>query len=333
MAILVTGGTGFIGGALMDRLVASGTTDIVLLVRPETVPSRYARFQEAGIQITPVDLRDREAVQALFGAYRFEVVYHIAAIRGAQPVPWEDYYAANVLAVEHLAREAAWQQGRLVYCSSVGVFGTIPRDLPATEATARVGDNHYHHSKILAEEMLCDRIAQGLDAVILRPTITYGPNDYGFPYSLIRLVDRGLFVHTDHTLQIHIGDVQVLVDALIPASRADITPGSRYIVGDRAPVSMRELVDLISNQLKGQPYPGWKRLPAAAFDLACFLSGHVMRSEPWKVRFQLISQSWTYDVKPGQQDLGLDLADTLDRFGYVVEWYLNSKRDSWQSRS
>jgi nucleoside-diphosphate-sugar epimerase len=333
MTVLVTGGTGFIGGNLLDRLIASGRRDIVLLVRPSTSRSRYARFEEDGVQIALADIRDRQAVHEVFDAYRFDVVYHLAAIRGVRAIPWEAYSASNVQAVETIARAVMGQDGRLVYCSSVGVFGTIPQDLPATESTARQVDNAYHRSKIEAEALLHQMVAEGLEVVIIRPTITYGPDDDGFPYTLIRLVDRGLFLHCPCPLKIHLGHVDSLAEAFVQASELDVQPGSSYVIADRAPVYMRDLVDLISERLRNRPYPQWKVLPKEAFDLACFVPGRVLKNEAWKSRFQLISQSWYYDVHAAQRDLGLDLPDTLDQFGNAVEWYLHSQRRAWRSQS
>jgi nucleoside-diphosphate-sugar epimerase len=161
--------------------------------------------------------------------------------------------------------------------------------------------------------------------VIVRPTITYGVGDHGFPYSLIRLVDTGLFVHCSRDVQIHIGDVQVLVEAFLQAGQVDVPSGSAYIVGDREPVSMRALVGMISLHLKGRTYPRWKTLPGAVFDLAHVGFDKLLRSDAWKTRIELLSRNWSYDAGPAQRDLELDLASTLDRFSYVVEWYLASK--------
>jgi len=96
---------------------------------------------------------------------------------------------------------------------------------------------------------------------------------------------------------------------------------------------MHDLVDLISDRLKGRPYPGWKVLPRRASNLACLVSEKVFGDEAWKSRFQLISQSWHYSIHGAQHDLGLDLPNTLDRFGDMVEWYLKSRRRAWRSQS
>lgn len=325
MSVLVTGGTGFIGGKLLEQLVETAAAEIVLLVRPGTVRSRYARFEEAGVKIEMAAMDNRDAIEHLFGSHRFDVVYHIAAIRGGRPVSRGVYYSSNVLATEHIAREVAGQGGRLVFCSSVGVFGAIPQTLPADESTPRHGDSYYHYTKIVAEERLRAMVADGLDVIIIRPVITYGTGDYGFPYSLISFVDNGVFVHCSRDVNIHLGDVRVLVEAFMRAAKIDVPSGSAYVVGDRKPVHLRALVDSISHQLGGQPYPHWKRLPGRAFDLASFTFDKLMKNDPWKIRFQLISRSWYYDIGSTQRDLEISLANTLQRFGYVVDWYLGTK--------
>ena len=321
MKVLITGATGFIGGKLAERLMPQAD-ELVLLVRPGTAASRYARFAEAGARIEPVALHEPEALRRVFSAHRFDVVYHLAALRGGRPFPRADYFASNVIATELLAREAAGQKARFVFCSSVGIWGAIPRELPAGESTPRQGDSYYHYTKIEAEARLRVLARDGLEVVIVRPVITYGTGDYGFPYSLIKLIDQGLFVRCSRDVQIHLGDVQVLADAFVRAARADVPPGSAYTVADREPVCLRDLVDLISRRLKGRAYPRWKCLPGPVFDLASVAAGKLAKNEVWKARFELISKSWYYNVAPAQRDLKLDLADTLERFGYVVDAYL-----------
>ena len=120
---------------------------------------------------------------------------------------------------------------------------------------------------------------------------------------------------------IHLGDVRVLTEGLIRAAETGVASGAAYIVGDRKPVRLRALVDLISQRLEGRPYPRWKTLPEVAFDLAFWVSDRVVRSDVWRTRFQLIAKSWYYDVEPAQRDLDLDLASTLECFGDVVDWY------------
>ena len=324
--ILITGGTGFIGGKLLERLVETETRDLVLLVRPGTAPSRYAQFERAGVKILQAVMHDPEEIEHLFDAHAFDVVYHIAAIRGARSMSRAEYLSTNVDATEQIARQVSRTGGRLVFCSSVGVFGTVPQELPASERTPRHGDTLYHRTKIAAEARLRAMVDTGLNVVIIRPTVTYGTGDDGFPVSLIRLVDSGRFVHCSRDIEIHLGDVQVLTQALIRAAGADTPSGTAYVVADREPVRLRALVDLINYRLRDRPYPRWKALPGAAFDLAAFASDRLIKSEAWKVRFQLISKSWYYDTVTTQRDLGIELADTLQRFGPLVDWYLHLRR-------
>jgi len=323
---LITGGTGFIGGKLLDRLIQMGAKHLVLFVRPGTEPSRYRRFERAGVKIVQGVIYDPDALKRLFDAHSFDVVYHLAAIRGAGPLTRKEYVRTNVLATEQIARQAARTGSRLVFCSSVGVFGTIPKTLPAGEGTPYYGDTLYHQTKIRAEEHLRALIPHGLDVVIIRPTITYGIGDDGFPYALIKLVESGRFVHPSREVQIHLGDVQVLTGAFVQAAERELRSGSTYIVADRAPVRLRALVDLISLRLKDRPYPRWKTLPSVAFDLAAFVFGEIARKEAWSVRFQLIAKSWYYDTERTERDLQLEQANTLERFGYMIEWYLGTRR-------
>jgi len=109
-------------------------------------------------------------------------VIHVAAIRGGGGASSGEFQEVNVNGTERLLR-AAYERNvqKFIFCSSVGVHGTIPVTVPAAIETALHGDSQYHQSKIASEAAVQDFIRKGLNAYIVRPTITYGPGDDGFP--------------------------------------------------------------------------------------------------------------------------------------------------------
>ena len=175
MDVLLTGGTGFVGGHLVRALLDTGAR-VRCLVRPT---GSRDNLEGLDVEIAIGDLRDVESLrQAMRGC---EVVYHCAAdYRLYVPDP-ERMYAANVQGTENLMRAAAdCRVRRIVYTSTVGTLGHGKNGLPADESTPVAFDEmsgHYKRSKFLAERAVERWAADGLPVVIVNPSAPVGERD------------------------------------------------------------------------------------------------------------------------------------------------------------
>ena len=182
--ILVTGGTGFIGGHLCQRLLSAGHELTVLDLHPKTSAPSGVRFIRG-------DVRDARVVgEAISGC---EAVLHLAAAHHDAGIAEQTYYDVNVGSTDVLVR-AMQAQGirRICFYSSAAVYGsaTFARD----ERNAPAPDSHYGTSKWQAEQRLHAAVQEGaIDALIIRPSVTFGPNNFANMYSLIRQIDSGLY--------------------------------------------------------------------------------------------------------------------------------------------
>ena len=145
--VLVTGGTGFIGGCLCAKLVREGHT-VRTLVRD---PARAGGLREQGVEIAVGELRDRATLDAATAGV--DTVFHFAAVFRKE-VPRQEIWDTNVGGLENLL-EASARAGvkRFVHCSSTSVYGLFPKT-PTTEASPFVpirGDL-YQETKLAAEE-------------------------------------------------------------------------------------------------------------------------------------------------------------------------------------
>src|SRR4029450_8740274 len=140
MRILVTGGAGFIGSHLVERLLAARHEVAILddfndFYDPQIKHAKLARFAQAGTMYH-VDLRDGAAVRNLFHREKFETVAHLAARAGVRPSIEHPqlYYDTNVSGTLHLL-DAASVTGveRFIFASSSSVYG-ISNTVPFFEA-------------------------------------------------------------------------------------------------------------------------------------------------------------------------------------------------------
>ena len=293
--ILITGITGFIGrNVLREMLKSCPDFNITALVRPKTDTRRYQEFEKA-IRLVAIDLADTASLKEFLFTNEFDTILHIGALRGGRKYPQETYLRSNVYSTGQMVEYCLAKDARLIYCSSVGVFGTIPQELPAGPQTEKNPDNYYHYTKIESERIINRAILNGLNAGIVRPSIAYGEGDFGFPYQMVKLVDKHLFPLINRPIWIHLCHIDALVKAFLYLATHEWKSGLTLTVADREPVRLQSLVDFISRQLHGKNYPR-----ALRFDRIFFAWGEklarLVKNELWISRFELISKSWFYDV-------------------------------------
>ena len=230
--VLVTGVTGFIGGHLARRLEGLGAAVVGSGRRIDSVPALAA----TGVKLCKADLRDADAMGAL--VEHQDVVFHVAAWLGAdRPIP-EPAHAINVEATEQLVRLAA-EAGvrRFVQVSSIAVYGAPPDgDVPVgwpLDTTSR--NDEYGRTKALGEQAAA-RLGQemGIEVVIVRPGMVYGPGSWTWTAGMAKLVRKGtpvLFGAGDgHASPIYIDD---LVDLLVLAGSHSAAAGQVFHAVER----------------------------------------------------------------------------------------------------
>ncbi len=167
--VLVTGGGGFIGGRLVERLLVEERAVVRALVHSPRGAVWPGRTQA---ELVPGNVTEPESLPAALAGC--EVVFHCAALLGGEV---EEMRRVNVTGTEHMLA-AARQAGvaRFVHVSSLAVLGPAFPDGADETTPPRPGDDPYARTKWEAEERV--RAAHhdhGLPAVIVRPTIVYGP--------------------------------------------------------------------------------------------------------------------------------------------------------------
>ena len=248
--VLVTGATGFVGRSLRETLSDTGR-GVRRAVRCARDSSGVGETVEVG-DIGP----DTVWSPALDGVGS---VVHLAArvhvMREAARDPMAEFRRVNVAGTEHLAREAAAAGvRRLVYVSSVKVNGESTPERPFTEKDVPDPQDPYAVSKFEAEQAL-RRVSgeTGIEVVVLRPPLVYGPGVRANFLSLLRLVDRGLplpFGAVDNRRSLIY--VRNLAGAMVAALEHPEAAGETFLVGDGEDVSTAGLVRRLASAL-GRP--------------------------------------------------------------------------------
>jgi UDP-glucuronate 4-epimerase len=183
MRVLVTGGAGFIGSHLVEKLLASGHQVVILddfndFYDPQIKHDNIAGF--AGhVTVCHVDLRDSESVRNLFHREKIDTIAHLAARAGVRPSIQQPrlYYDTNVTGTLHLL-EAARVTGveRFVFASSSSVYG-VSKTIPFSEDVHLTQTLSPYAATKVAGEFLCSTYSHlyNLRVVALRYFTVYGP--------------------------------------------------------------------------------------------------------------------------------------------------------------
>ncbi len=294
--ILVTGGTGYLGRALVGRLVEEGESVRVLSRRLGDIAAEL----QYGDVTSPAQLD--EAMQGV------NVVYHLAALVDHYAPP-EELYRVNVQGTLNVI-DAAMRQGveRIVHCSSVS-------------AEPGGGSTAYGRSKIEAERVLRDWQGK-IPIITLRPGPVYDEERK----NLRRLVRFARLTRVSPRLtpdvMLHLASRRNVVDALLLARNAGI-PGRAYAICDRHPVRRSQLAEIIRREADAVAFPVplpliYPMLYGAA--IACEGLDRVFAMRPVIDRHYLkvLMRSRGYDITMAVNDLGFVPAETEAHFTRAV---------------
>jgi dihydroflavonol-4-reductase len=317
--VLVTGGTGFVGGAVLERLVASGRP-VRALARSE---ASAAALEAAGAEPARGDLLDPPSLErAMSGA---EVVYHAAGVNGfCFPDPTV-LYRANVDGTRALVRAAA-STGvrRVVYTSSAATIGEEAGTL-ATEHSPHRGRflSHYERSKHEGERVaIAEAGRRGVELVSVNPASVQGPGrTRGTARILIDALNGRLRLVVDARLSVV--DVADCAEGHLLAEQRGAA-GERYLLSG-ATLTVSEAVALLSRISGSDERP--RRVPppvATAMAAAAEGAARLRRRRPAVCRemVRTILHGHRYDGSRAARELGLAYTPIEESLRRAAEWYV-----------
>lgn len=250
--VLVTGANGFIGRALCERLMADGRL-VIGAVRSDLAAHRLPEGVES---FTIGDIGPDTQWGAALS--RVDTLVHLAArvhlLDDKGPEKFTAYRLVNVDGTRKLAQTAAAMDvGRFVFLSSVKVNGE-GRISAYTESDECDPSGPYAVSKCEAEQALHAIADQtGLEVVVLRPPLVYGPRVKANFLQLLKLVDRGIPLPLAGVKnQRSLIYLENLLDAIIACIRHPKAAGQTYLVSDGNDLSVPELIKKVASAL-GKP--------------------------------------------------------------------------------
>src|SRR6266481_2646036 len=261
MRILVTGGAGFIGSHLVEKLLRDGH-DVVILddfndfYDPEIKRENIASVSR-DVAIHQIDLRDSAAVRSLFRSEKFDAIAHLAARAGVRPSIQQPqlYYDTNVIGTLHLL-EAARVTGvqRFVFASSSSVYG-IGRTVPFSEDLHLTQTISPYAASKIAAEFLCSTYSHlyQLRVVALRYFTVYGPRqrpDLAIHQFTKRIyAGRSIDQFGDGTTRRDYTYIDDVIQGTMAALNYDRLPFDIFNLGESETIQLKDLIAAIEKAL------------------------------------------------------------------------------------
>jgi dihydroflavonol-4-reductase len=335
MPILVTGGAGFIGSHLVQRLLDRGER-VRVLERPGAVIDHLPLDR---IDLVLGDIRDRPTVERAVRGCRH--VYHLAA----NPNLWAQrrglFRQVNYLGAVNVL-EAALAAGveRVLHTSTESILTRAVQASPIAEdqrVTMRDVIGPYCRSKFLAERHALRLARAGAPVVIVNPTLPVGPGDRGRSPPTQMMLDfcRGKR-HEYLDAELNLIDVRDVAEGMVRAVERG-RPGRRYLLGHEN-LSIRELFALLS-RLTGLPEPRW-RVPYPVALAAGYLSewvADVFTHAPPAATVtgvKLTRRRMHFDARRSLAELRVQPRPVAESLTDAVAWFRSEGiTESWRTES
>ena len=303
MKVLVTGATGFLGGALTKALVDQGH-DVRVMAR---MTSKVDALQDLPVEIRYGCLESSSCLDGLLDGV--EIIYNCAAAT-ADWGRWQAFYDANVLGVKNLMEASVRDRAltRIVHLSSTCVYGYPTRVCDESQPIKDIG-LPFNRSKVEGERILWDYIRQGLPITILRPSNLFGPRSASVIDWANQLIhDELMWIDGGKSAAglMYVGNA---VDAIIKASQSPATLGQAYNLRDESRENWREFgVALASGLGTGVPTLNLPNQVVTVLMYVFEIFYRMLRTEkrPVVTRQQVFqfSRDQAYPIEKAQRDFG-----------------------------
>ena len=302
MKLLITGGTGFIGSALIRRLLERRMT-VEALVRH---PGKAKALESRGVKVLRADLACPETLREVEGTW--DAVINAAGVMGRFGVSPEQMRAVNVdgaAALYRLCRERG--VGQFIHLSTVGVTGPTHRSVCDESSPCRPS-TVYERSKLDGERALAGLHDAGAGSLsILRAGFTYGPGDR-HKLALFRAINRGFFFligRGDGLLQpVYIDDLVKGIEKIL-----DAPPEGCEIINlcGARPVTWKTFVSTAAAAMGKKIHPVNLPVPLCRAAAAVFeTAAKLLPIDPplTRSRIALMTQNYAYGIDKAERLLG-----------------------------
>lgn len=310
---VVTGAAGWLGRALVHRLLAEGRTNLHVLVHSNDDRALIPHGDAIAVEVG--DIGDRSVVDRLFDGVGDDAdVIHTAGL--IHPKRVADLFHVNVTGTRNVAAAAsAAKVRRVVHVSSNSPFGANSH---ATDVFRQDEPYHpyygYGRSKMEGEQLVFAAVAAGdIDATVVRPPWFYGPFQPPRQTTFFRMVRQGRFPIIGGGQQRRsMVYVENLVDGILAAELTPAAKGKGYWIADERPYVVTEIVETVGRALRDEGFSvkdGGMRLPSIAGRVAEIGDKLIQRTGRYQQQLHVLGEmdkTIACDISASKTDLGYE---------------------------
>lgn len=321
MRILVTGGTGFIGGYFVPMLLNEGH-QVRLLVRNEEKAKKQFGYK---CEYHVGDVTNKDSLKGCCEG--IDVVFHLVAKSGNELPSKENFDAfrrINVGGTQNIISECG-EIKKFIYVSSTAAMGLV-KDNPITEKSKCNPYLPYQVTKFEVEELIRKKCKEGFPGIIVRPTKVYGINEPNYSYlTLAKLVKKGMFFKIgnghNYTSNVYVSD---FAQALVKLVDGGVI-GETYIITSDGSIDFIESGRIIAEELGVKlrviKAPAWFMVFAATVEERFF---NLIGKTPIVTKRNILMtiQDRDYDISKAKKEIGYKPEMTMEQgIRTVIRWY------------
>lgn len=323
MKVLVTGGTGFIGGYFVPMLFSEGHS-VRLLVRDKD--SAVKQFGEK-CEYFVGDVTDASSIRGC--GKGIDVVFHLVGKSGNELPSKENYEMfrrVNVGGTQNILNECR-NVKKFIYISSTAAMGLV-KDNPITENSICNPYLPYQVAKYEAEDLVRAKCKEGFPGIIVRPTKVYGVHEKDFSYlTLAKMCQMGFLPKIgnghNYTSNVYVSDFAQALTKLVFGG----VIGETYIITSSESIDFIDAGRIIANTLGKKLYvlklPAWFMIFAASVEEKFFT---LIGKKPIVTRrnIEMTIHDRIYDISKARNEIGFEPEVSMELgIRTVIQWYMD----------
>ncbi len=318
--VFLTGGTGFIGGNLVTKLLAKGYKVKVLVRNKELLEKHQWKDQ---VEVILGDIVEPETFSGKINDC--EIIIHSAAIIGFWNRTWDKLHKVNVIGTKNILNEALKSKcKKFIHISSVAAIGYGENNEPINEEHPYNWGKHkicYMETKHEAELEVQKAIKNGLNVTMVNPANVWGVGDHrGRRTSVIKAIKLGLPFYVNAGT--NFVDVDAVCEAVINAINLGKC-GKRYILGGEN-LTIKEFLGIIADEVNARkPFIILPKPPIVLFSYLQEVLGTVTGISPRPAASQLcfFGRNIYYDSSKAIKELKMPVISFKECIKKTVRFY------------
>ncbi len=314
--VLITNLNSNIGLALCNKISCRSYN--IFAFYPEGDDSDKYSELKGKMSLIPLTISNTLILKKHFSLNQYDTIIHIPDFHRNPNRGRKALRIANVFATQQIIEYCLKSKAKLIYCSSVAIYGNSPFELPSHDRTEKVIFGY--RAKMIAEieSLIEQNRLKGLQAVILRPSQLYGNKCCGFFNTLVKLIKYKILPKINERIYVHLCSIDLLINILEQAINNDNVLGKNYNVADFEPVILKELINYISKKQNKKNYK-------TIFQLNLYI-GRNLANLFYRFNFvfggnflERLTHNWFYDIEDLTRDFNVQKVNTFMAISEILD--------------